>query len=279
MAKSNKNPPQIFTADLPTVQVSFDIDAFDEAIRSQGVKLHHYRAMRCPVGLIDQYDIRRPHNDHSGCSNGFIYTFAGEVTCLFTGNSMQNQIQDVGFVDGSSVSITLPRHYDDNSEKQLYLAPFDRMYLSEESILVPDWQLVTHHITGMDKLNRPAVIIQDIVDSSGKRYSPQDYHLVNGQIKWLTQERPGIDPETNKGRVFSVRFLHRPYWYVRQLIHEIRVTQFENPVTGERKIHKMPQAAVLVREQVFEKSENNEESSVTNPREVKGPESGSFGPR
>lgn len=275
----NKNPPQIFTADLPTVQVSFDVEAFDEAIRSQGVKLKHYRAMRCPVGLIDQYDIRRPHDDHSGCSNGFIYTFAGEVTCLFTGNSMQNQMQDMGFLDGSAVSITLPRHYD-NTEKTLYLAPFDRLYLAEESILVPDWQLLTHHITGFDKLNRPAEVIQDLMDSSGKRYiEGQDFQLVEGQIKWIGQGRPGIDAETGKGRICSVRFLHRPYWYVRQLIHEIRVTQAENPVTGERKIHKMPQAAVLVREQVFEKSEKIEESTSTNPREVKGPESGSFGPR
>lgn len=275
----SKNPPQIYTADLPTVQVSFDVEAFDEAIRSQGVKLHHYRAMRCPVGLIDQYDIRRPHDDHSGCSNGFIYTFAGEVTCLFTGNSMQNQMQDMGFLDGSSVSITLPRHYD-GTEQTFYLAPFDRLYLAEESIVVPDWQLMTHHITGLDKLNRPAAAIQDLMDSTGKRYiQGQDFELMQGQVKWLGSNRPGIDPETGKGRICSVRFLHRPYWYVRQLIHEIRVTQAENPVTGERKIHKMPQAAVLVREQVFEKSDKIEESTATNPREVKGPESGSFGPR
>ena len=52
------------------ISVSFDPDAFDDALRAQGVQYVHWRAMRCPVGLTDRYSERRVHDDHSGCSNG-----------------------------------------------------------------------------------------------------------------------------------------------------------------------------------------------------------------
>jgi hypothetical protein len=273
-----QKPTSIYTTDLPHAAISFDVEAFDAALRSQGVTFVHWRAMRCPVGMTDEFDQRRPHEDHSGCSNGFLYTRAGDITCLFTGNSTQAQITEIGVMDGSTVSITLPRFYDD-TQTPVYIAPFDRLYLNEELIVVPDWQLFRTN-GQRDKLNFPVVVVQDLVDSKHRSYFQPDFEVRQGEINWLTQNRPGLDPVTGKGLVCSVRYCYRPYWYVKSLIHEVRVSQAENIYTGERQIQRMPQAAVLQREYVFEKADRDELAQDPNdPRQVRAPDGPRFGPR
>jgi hypothetical protein len=274
---SKPKPGQIYSTDIPNEALSFDVEAFDQALRSQGVTFIHFRAMRCPVGMIDEFDIRRPHEDHSGCSNGFIYTKAGEITCLFTGNNTQSQIAEVGIMDGSTVSVTLPRFYD-NSETPLYIAPFDRLYLNEEKIVVPNWQLFrTNGVK--DKLNFLAATVQDLMDSQGKTYlSGRDFHVEAGQVAWEPSKAPGFDPESGKGLICSIRYTYRPYWYVKHLVHEVRVSQAENIYTGTREINRMPQAVVLQREYVFEKNDRDD-AAPDKARQVKPPDGPRFGPR
>src|ERR1041385_5143358 len=138
----------------PGTGVAFDPDAFDTAIRSQGVPFTHWRAMRCPVGMIDRFDERRVHSDHSGCSNGFIYTKAGTVTGLFVNSGSRSDAQDIGYLDGSTVQVTLPRFYD-GTEEEVHVANFDRSYVPED-VLVPTWQLVEASPIGRDRLPFPA---------------------------------------------------------------------------------------------------------------------------
>jgi hypothetical protein len=276
MAK--EKPGQVYSTDLPNAAVSFDVEAFDQALRSQGVTFVHYRAMRCPVGMVDEFDTRRPHEDHAGCSNGFLYTKAGEITCLFTGNSTQGQLTEIGVMDGSTVSVTMPRTYDGTKEP-VYIAQFDRLYLAEEKIVVVNWQLFKHSPAGKDKLNFPVVEVQDLVDAKGRRFHAPDFEIAAGQIHWLTNTRPGLDPETGKGLVCSARYTYRPYWYVKSLVHEVRVTQAENPYTGVREVHRMPQALVLQREYIFEKQERDDLAPDPEGRQKPAPEGVNFGPR
>jgi hypothetical protein len=249
---------------------------FDVAIRANGVKLVHYRAMKCPVGMVDRYDTRRIHEDHAGCSNGFLYTKAGTITCLFTGNGNRQNSSDLGLLDDSTVSVTAPRFYDD-TEEDTQVAQYDRMYLDEEAITVPHWQLVETHATGRDKLSFPVVEVMDIVDTHGKRYSVNDYKIENGQIVWVG-DRPGFDAIANKGEIYSIRYTYRPYWYVQRINHQVRVAQVETPLA--RKLIRMPQAFTLQREYVFEKEEKDDQAPDPNsPRQHKGPRDGSYGPR
>ena len=59
--------------------VEFDPEEFDVAIRGAGVGFVHYRAMKCPVGIVDRDDSRRPHEDHSGCFNRVFFTRAAPL--------------------------------------------------------------------------------------------------------------------------------------------------------------------------------------------------------
>lgn len=270
-------PGEVYSTDLPNAAISFDIDAFDQLLRSQGVTFTHYRAMKCPVGMIDEFDTRRPHEDHSDCSNGFLYTKAGEVTALFAGNSTSNNATEAGYVDGSTVNVTLPRFYDDGSEDRIYIAPFDRLYLAEEGIVVVNWQTYRHSDMAVDKLTFPVVFVQDLVDAQGRRYASGDFEIREGRIYW-GRNRPGMDPETGRGLICSVRYTYRPYWYVKNLVHEVRVTQAEDPYTGVRKVQRMPQAIVLQREYIFEKNDRDDAAPDLD-RQVKPPEPHRFGSR
>lgn len=260
----------------PGQATGLDASAFDDAIRSQGVQLVHFRAMRCPVGLIDRYDSRRPHEDHAGCSNGHIYTLAGVVTCLFTGATDEQKSNDIGFIDGSTVQVTAPRFYDDPVE-EVQVAPFDRFYLQEEAVTVPHYELVEAHATGHDKLSFPVVEVFDIMDSSGRRFDAGDFEVRDGQLHWLNGG-PGFDASKNKGVIYAVRYSYRPYFYVSRVLHQVRVAQIDTPL--ERVVMRMPQEFVLVREIIFE-NEDKDSLAVNpdSPRQVKGPRTGSYGPR
>lgn len=264
---------------FPSEAVSLDPDAYDELIRNQGVTMLHYRSMRCPVGMSDPDDLRRPHEHHADCSNGFLYTLSGAVTVAFLGNSKEERFADVGRLDSAGAEILIPRFYDDKDATPVELAQFDRIYLADESVTVVNWQTFATHASGIDRLQFPAVRVQDLVDSRGTRYAPGlDFEIRGGQIHWLGQSQPGIDPDTGKGVVCSARYTYRPFWYVARMPHEIRLAQVEDD-TG-RHVVRMPQQAAIQREMWFEKEQRDAEAPhPDSPRQKPGPADGGFGPR
>lgn len=280
-----KNPIDNAFVEIPNVRVNFDPESLDQEIRNQGVRLVHYAAIRCPVGMTDLDDNRRPHEDHVGCSNGFFYTKVGRITGLMYGNSKTEKLTDVGFVHGASFTTTFPRFYDDCAEscppEPFFVAPFDRFYLEEESIVVPTWQLVRSNEAGSEKLNFPAVAVKYVMDSRGNTYrQDQDFVLVNGQIVWIASgRRPSVDLETRRGEVISVRYYYRPFWYCSRMLHEIRVTQVEDLVNNTSSLVRMPQQALLNREFLYLNESQDDETRKQSPRQQQAPEEGGFGPR
>lgn len=284
-----KGPVNDIITEIPPHQISFDVEAFDFALRSQGVKLVHYSAIRCPVGMTNLDDNQRPHPDHEGCTNGFLYTKVAPITALFVNNSKHKQAHEMGFFDGSTIQVTFPRFYDE-TEDRAYIAPFDRFYLAEESITVPTWQLFLHHESGIDRLKYPIVDVDQIVDYTGIRYYPQqDFRVTKeGRLEWFSRRpSPQLDVGpgmgngfgTDRGAVCSIRYTYRPYWYVGNLLHEIRVTQVSSG--NERSIERMPQAALMHREYV---ANTKDQAQVGSPkvdadtiRSVLGPSYGGFG--
>lgn len=273
---------------FPQQSLSFDPSAFDTAIESQGVELIHWRATRCPIGLVDKFDSRRPNDDHGtkcsgSCSNGFLYFKAGIVQALFTSVNNSRDSQDFGVLDGSTVQVTTPRFYDDTSEselgKEIFVVPFDRFYLKEEQVLVEHWQLVEHSLTGKDRLSFPVVNVVLLIDAKGKQYTQDvEFSIENGQLVWKDSLGPGFDVDANKGTIYSCRFAYRPFWYCSRVNHQVRVGQIET--LEERKLIRLPQSFTLQREAQFEKEQNDPEAiSGQSPRQEKGPALGPFGPR
>lgn len=287
-----------YVTEIPDYDISFDAEAFDQAVVTSGVRLVHYRALPCPIGMTDVNDNRRSHEDHSGCSGGFIYKKCGTVTALFTSNSKNKRSEDAGFIDNATVQITTPRHYDDPAEKPFLVAPFDRFYLDEEALVVPMWERYLHSSTGYDRLKFPVVNVEDLYDNRGREYQQNvDFTVENGQIVWKGNT-PGDQleiggnfngtGERDRGAVCSVRYSYRPYWYVGALMHELRVAQIQGE-GEERTLTRMPQAFLLHREYVSlnQQAEPEGERLVGNGsqvnssdvlRRVMGPLNGGFNP-
>lgn len=267
---------------FPSQAVSFDPEAFDDFIASHGIEFVHWKALPCPVGMIDPDDImRRPHEHHANCSNGFLYKRAGTFTTSFLQNTSDFKFIDPGLLDGSTVSICVPRFYDD-AGGAVDVSQFDRLYLKQEQVTVTTKHTFAHHVTGVDKLMFPVVAVDWLVDARGQEYAlGVDFDIKGGQLVWRDQRAPGVDPKTGKGQVCSVRYSYRPFWYVKTLPHEVRVAQIEDAASGTRTVERMPQAALLQREYIFEKEQQDPQA----PQNLKlagqhpAPESGRFGPR
>ena len=295
-------PQNVQTTELPSSEaVNFDLGAFDDMLHSQGMTLVHYRALKCPIGVVDPDDERHPHGDHGDCSNGFLYRLAAQVTCGVGGNSDNPNVQDFGVLSQAQMTISVPRYYDiaDRNGKAwpALMAPYDRLYLAEPDITVPTWQEFECCGGPTDKLRFPVAYVEEFVDNTGRwLVEGQDFTLEAGLIKWLPAGRqPNPNPDAGTGGVCSIRYHYRPYWYVKSMPHEIRVTQLEDPATGRRRTVRAPQQVVLQREYIFENQANDKEAKEnqnqrpvegiaaslgqTDLRTILGARDGSFGPR
>jgi hypothetical protein len=282
--------PDRYDIELPTTQtVSYDIDGFNDLLRSHGITFIHYKAIRCPVGLQEKYDTRRSHGDHSGCSNGFIYSSAGEITGFFSSNRMESKLIDQGVLDDSTAIVSLPTNYDGTNDP-VFIVPYDRFFIKDMPASVSNWELVQYSGSGIDRLQFQALSMSDnIVDARGNVYFlNQDFQLFDGQIKWIPGgQAPGWNVELNKGVVYSVRYQYQPFFYVIRLLHEIRVARVDNflggpnPDNSNAPLARLPYQVVLQREYVFTgSSENDPETlSINNPRQGQSPQNGALGPR
>ena len=250
-----------------------DIDDF---ISAHGIKFNHWKAMRCPGGLKSKTDTRRTDDCQLGCNNGYLYTYAGDLLLVPSGNQSKISQYDQGMMTGASLSVTPPRYYLD-SDTRVALLQFDRLFLPDDSIVVPMWELHEAHQTGVDRLRFPVVEVIDLIDSSGVRYTLGDFQLQDGKIVW-GKNRPGEDPDTGTGRVYSVRYTYKPYWIVSNLIHEVRVSTVEDPMTGGMVTGRLPQSAIITREFLYETTDPDV-TSMNNPRKAVAPSDGGFGIR
>lgn len=256
---------------------------FDKSVQKHGVMLVHWRALRCPVGMVDLYDGRSPQpHDHIGCSNGFLHVKVGCVRALFTSNSERYKNSDRGLADGSEVFATLDRFYDGTDDQEVVVAPFDRFYLAEEALPVPFWQLFEHHISGKDRLQFPPVEVSDLIDAAGVSYRQGvDFDLSGDSVVWrMGGRRPAYDLDREKGAICSVRYLYRPYYYVASMPHQIRVAQTVGE-DGQRRVTRMHQAVSLSREYTFQSVTSNVQptDAATARRLAPFPSVGSFASR
>jgi hypothetical protein len=103
-----KSPNAYEFLELPNTSIQLDLPAIDDFLRSHGVKLTHYRAIRCPVGLTDRDDVNASHEDHADCSNGYLYTKAGDMSCFFLGQLTTTRMERYRQTNGRHGSSQLP---------------------------------------------------------------------------------------------------------------------------------------------------------------------------
>lgn len=242
-------------------QISFDKKAFSDLLRSQGVRLVHYRAIPDPRGMTSRGDVRSGGQvDRS--QDGYIYKEVGVVTSFFSSNSKQIIENPDNNVAHAMAYISLPETYDDTNEPIL-LQNWDRFFLKDIEVRVTTSQFMEASIKGIDRLQYPATCVEHLIDAHGVEYvQGVDFALTDeGYVKWLTQKRPGWHAELSRGVVYSVRYRYTPFFVVSRIIHEIRVAQITDPATMKRKLERLLYQVEVVREHVFQDM-NRDSASV-----------------
>lgn len=272
--KPNGQQVDTINRNSPFIQMSFDLAKQDAFATSFAVEFHHYKAMPSPIGVSDRGDYRRNDGVDTITSNGMLYRCAGRFSATMTDNSRDKGKTDGGFTDPSQSRIVMPRFYNDkgiaDSSERIYLAPGDRVYIADKDadVLVSNYHKMDYE-AGVDnvpmfpiaKLDGPLIDSRNIEYHCGK-----DFQITSsGNIRWIEGgKNPGIDPDTGKGRIYSVRYLYRAYWYVLSLPKEVRVT---NVTTGNtRTPERMAQHAILVREYIYHNQNRGDSQNQNKPK-------------
>ena len=277
MSNRKPNGTQIDTIDrsLDFVQESFDLDRLDNFVTGLGVEYFHYKGIPSPIGQSDRGDYRRSDGVDTITSNGMIYRCAGKFTATMTDNSRDRKRGEAGILDPSESKLVMPRFYNKNAVAdgdRIYLSPGDRIYIAdpEADVLVSNPQKMDYE-PGIDNIPMFPIVHMELplIDSRNIEYNlGTDYQITqDGNIRWLAGgKNPGIDPDTGKGRVYSVRYLYRAYWYITVLLKEVRVTNVTTD--GERAPARMPYHAIAVREYMYH---NQNKGDKTNQLKSKDP--------
>lgn len=256
-------------------QASFDLRKQDQFVTSLGVQFLHYKALPSPIGLKDKGGYRRSDGVDTISSNGMLYQNAGCFTAVILGNSAKRKFGEGGVLDDSTARMVMPRFYDKGEKvaegNRIYLSPGDRVYIADPhaDVLVPNMQRMDFEPDQDNRPMFPICKIEYIQDSQGRIFQEGvDFDITTaGNIHWISGgSNPGIDPDTKQGRIYSVRYLYKAFWYVLQLPNEVRIT---NVTTGGiRAPERMATHAIIQREYVYQNQNNSSESNLE-PKETR----------
>jgi len=281
---------QDINAWCPLTQHSFNLIFDDAFVTGQGIDYAHYKAMPSPIGLKDRGDYRRDNLD-TITSNGMIYVCAGTFTGCETDNTTDKKRTDGGIVDPSVSRLILPRFYNKTKSiagtvnsapvddgNRIYMAPGDRIYVNDPkaNVKVSNYQKMTFEV-GPNVPMFPIIELEvPIIDSRNISYIlGVDYCIdSDGNINWMPGGKsPGFDPETGKGRVYSIRYLYKAYHYVISLPKEVRITNITQG--GVRTPERLAYFAVIQREYLYHSQNRpdpkNQSASKTPQRAVQEP--------
>lgn len=259
----------------PQEQQSFDLRRLEVGLSTGlGADFKHYKAMPSPIGQNDRGDYRRSDGVDTITSNGMIYSCAGVFTATMTDNSREQKRSSGGNLDPSESRLVLPRFYNKTGVAdgdRIYLAPGDRIYYSDPNA---DDRVSTYHKMdyqeGIDNIPIFPICKMEgnIVDSLGIEYKVGiDFSVTSeGSIRWIPGGKsPGIDVDTGKGRVYSLRYLYKAFYYIVALPKEVRITNVTQG--GVRGPERMPYYASVVREYIFHQRNRGDVLNQNKPKE------------
>jgi len=269
--KAPKGPQLNTLPKMPLPQMSFNLNSQDDFIQGLGIKFVHYRAMPSPIGVKDRGEYRKSDSLDYIQQNGMVYKGCGEFTAVFMGNGKSTHEVEGGMFDHSTARVTLPRFYDLDSPKhageEINLAVGDRIFIKEIEVKVINYQRVEFIPNKVDYLQYPALCVEFLMDSNGIEYTEGVHFKLdkNGNIQWKDgASNPGIDPDTGKGRVYSIRYKYNAHWYIVSLANEVRITNITE--NGVRTPTRMPYHAMIQREYVYHNQARSDQT-VENPRQ------------
>lgn len=250
---------------LPDIipDIKLNLISQEQFALDKGIVFCHYAAIPSTIGQIDRGDLRRPDTLDTISENGFIYKKVGEFVGTILGNSKHHNHTEGGILDTSTARLVLPRAYNEDcgGGKDIALLPGDRIYAKAIEIRVPNYQKVEYKPKHEDFLQFPAKEVSILQDSRGIDYVEGRHFKINskGNIEWVDgQKNPGIDPDTGRGRLYGIRYTYLAFWYISQLLNEVRMTNTSDSSSPAR----LPYQAMIQREYVYHQRTRGEAEAV-----------------
>ena len=257
-----ENVPTQFHRPFDAVRPDMPVENY--FIANTGIHFWHYQCVSDPLHMLQSGDIRTSYDtenqqqfedtDRFHRENGFIYFKRGKVLGIFQNNHKNSNRLSGGLYTSAGASMTLNRYYIDSEEK-IEVCENDKLVPCEliEEFWTTNTQRFDHNPTGIDRLQFRACKINYLIDSAGIIYNQGvDFNLEKGCIAWVNgANRPGIDPLTGKGRVCGIRYIYKPFYYVSQILHDIRIKPAMDQLTGEIKSVAGPVAIQAIADWVY----------------------------
>jgi|GEM_PF-2994536 len=229
-----------FQMKVPTPNVTMNPESFEDFIRGHGVRMTHKRPVPCP----NVKDINA--SDHppscNMCFNGFIYYDKSHFIGAFMGNSLDRRFNPEGSWDLDQAQIIIP--VKDEEGEILDVQYFDQIEVPDFTVRY--YQRIEHTQNGVDRPQFKVVSIDFVMDANGKVYRP-GIDVVpdgDGRVKWIG-DRPGYDPVTKRGVVYSINYYTPPTFSIVNLPHQLRITQTKDLAGGSNVQARFPQLAIV----------------------------------
>ena len=258
--------------------VSWNVEALDSLVGNLGIEFDHFVAIPNVLGQTDKGDYRHVKGGDFESSNGFIYKKVGSFTGVTINNSKYTKPMQGGLFDFSQAHLVMPRRYNKGKKfacgERIFMAPGDRIVYKDKKLNteVVHYEKIHANRTGPDRLQYPAKKVEFIIDNANIEYKEgKDFKLDDqGRVDWISQNRPGIDKDTGKGRLYTIRYRYSAFFYVKDLLHEVRMTQQTDPATLERSFERCPYSVLIQREYMFFNQQVDPNSSEGKKEEREG---------
>ena len=233
--------------------------SFDQLLQNRGIRFTHQVAVPCPN--IKSLASNNHHPECSFCDNSQVLYLPGkDIWGVFTSNSLEKMFEVQGVWEIGTAVITFPTAYPDGTQADFNT--MDHLYCPDFQVRFNDLNEYEPRADGLMKLRYPIIKIDNMVSMrNGNLFyytNNIDYVLENGNIKWLPDKQPRYDDIDEVGEVLSISYVTNPVYAVMNIMHELRVTQEYDVMTGKKIARRLPQQVLVKRDFIINLSANKE---------------------
>ena len=246
----NYNPaPRSSSSSMPDhiADPSLKGDAFNQLLQNRGIRFIHSIAINCPnLNALNE----NAHNPEcSFCDNSQIIHLPGkEIWGVFTNNSLEKMFEVQGVWEIGTAVITFPTEY--NDALQADFNTYDKLVCPDFQIRLSDLKEYSPSSNNTLYLRYPVIKVQNITSVRNNALYTHiegvDYILNDSGIKWLIP--PRYDTINEIGEVLSITYITNPVYTVLNVMHELRVTQEYDILTGMKIARRLPQQVLVKRD-------------------------------
>jgi len=236
---------------------------FSELVKNKGIRFTHSKAVPCPNVSDHESMVHVNHCTNPNCWMGMLYVQPKIVWGYFNNDQLNKLYEIQGEYNENVAIITMSATYDDGTECDL--GTFDWLVADEYSKRV--YELVEYNPAGVDRLKYYALDTHIVTTEDKEFIKDVDFVIQDGRIRWISQNRPGYNQQTNRGQVYSVGYYIRPMFSVHHVMKELRASQAVDPVTGEKVAIRFPQHIMVTRTLLYpDTTDENGDKTSKMPR-------------